>query len=124
MSETIEQTAIRAAREIGDKTFKFREDIISHAIHQHVDNITTELKQHMELATSLLRHVADIRIAAGDSGKRMQPELVEYCTYPKLSVDKLTKDKQELREMLATLLATITNQEDYDAVTALLESTK
>ena len=28
---------------------------------------------------SLLRLVSDIRVALGDNGKRMQPELVEYC---------------------------------------------
>jgi hypothetical protein len=49
--------------------------------------------------TSLLKLVADIRFALGDNGKRMQPELIEYCKELVKSKTEGDRIKQEVQRL-------------------------
>lgn len=46
-----------------------------------------------------LRLVADVRAAIGDNGKRMQPELIEYCKAMKRDADEITQTREALRRV-------------------------
>lgn len=54
---------------------------------------------------SLLNLLADLREAVGDHGRRMQPELVEYCRELGRHADTIRQLKEALNKALAENLA-------------------
>ena len=57
---------------------------------ERIAELEAERDQHKHTATSLLSLLADIRMACGDNGNRMQPELVEF-------IGSLTAERDQLR---------------------------
>lgn len=48
-------------------------------IREELERLRAENARLLGDHTTALRLVADVRAAIGDDGKRMQPELIEYC---------------------------------------------
>lgn len=49
-------------------------------MREELDRLRAENARLLADHAAALRLVADVRAAIGDGGKRMQPELIEYCT--------------------------------------------
>lgn len=64
---------------------------------ERIAELEAERDQHKHTATSLLALLADIRMACGDNGKRMQPELVEFIGAMKAQRDQLRAEAERLR---------------------------
>lgn len=64
---------------------------------ERIAELEAERDQHKHTATSLLALLADIRMACGDNGKRMQPELVEFIGAMKAQRDQLRAEVERLR---------------------------
>jgi hypothetical protein len=67
-------------------------EIRAQVAEKKVDELTSE-------NTSLIKLVADIRFALGDNGKRMQPELIEYCKELVKSKTEGDRIKQEVQRL-------------------------
>lgn len=64
---------------------------------ERIAELEAERDQHKHTATSLLALLADIRMACGDNGKRMQPELVEFIGAMKAQREQLRAEVERLR---------------------------
>lgn len=65
---------------------------------ERIAELEGERDQHKATAASLLSLLADIRMACGDNGKRMQPELVEF-------IGAMSTERDQLRAEVARLRA-------------------
>lgn len=74
---------------------------------ERIAELEAERDQHKHTATSLLALLADIRMACGDNGKRMQPELVEFIGAMKAQRDQLRAEVIANRERDALKLAAL-----------------
>ena len=77
----------------------FRAHLSAECVKQaeRIAGLEGERDQHKHTATSLLSLLADIRMACGDNGKRMQPELVEFIGAMKAERDQLRAEVERLR---------------------------
>ena len=64
---------------------------------ERIAELEVERDQHKATATSCLTLLADIRMACGDNGLRMQPELVEFIGAMKAERDQLRAEVERLR---------------------------
>ena len=64
---------------------------------ERIAELEVDRDQHKATATSLIALLADIRMACGDNGLRMQPELVEFIGAMKAERDQLRAEVERLR---------------------------
>jgi hypothetical protein len=57
-------------------------------MREELDRLRAENARLLADHAAALRLVADVRAAIGDGGKRMQPELIEYCKAMKRDAER------------------------------------